>query len=92
MNKSDLVKKIASNLYLRQSFVDKLIDQICIEIGNSLSKEERVYLQKLGAFNVVKRPARKRYNPITGKIDREPARADVTFHESKSLLRKLVKK
>ena len=89
MNRNDLAKRISSKLYLRLYVSKTVLDIICTEIAKELKKEERVYLNKLGAFHTIKRPARKYYDPRIRKIRIKPAHKDVVFRPSKQFLRNI---
>lgn len=86
MNRHQLAQKISTKTYLRLSFSKRLLDLICDEIAKELRAEERVYLEKLGAFHPVSRPAKRYYDIRTKKIKIKPAHKDVTFRPGKYLL------
>ena len=92
MNRNDLARRISSKLYLRLYVSNKVIDIICTETAKELRKEERVYLDKLGSFRLIKRPARKYYDPRIGKMGIKPSYKDVVFQPSKHLLGQIAKK
>ena len=89
MNGNELSINLSKKLHLRKSFSQQIITMILDEISKELRNEGRVYLQKLGAFHTIKRPARRWYDPRSKKIKTKPARKDVIFYPSKILLRNI---
>jgi len=92
MNRNELAQKISSKLYLRLYVSKKVLDIICAETAKELRKEKRVYLDKLGSFRLIKRPARKYHDPRIGKMRIKPSYKDVVFQPSKNLLGQIAKK
>ncbi|MEL6947513.1 MAG: integration host factor subunit beta [Pseudomonadota bacterium] len=67
MIKSELVQLIADrNPHLYQRDVETIVNSILEEIGNALSRGDRVELRGFGAFSVKHREARLGRNPRTG--------------------------
>ena len=67
MIKSELVQKIADHypeLYQRDA--EKVVNAILEEIGNALSRGDRVEIRGFGAFSTKQRDARVGRNPRTG--------------------------
>lgn len=73
MIKSELVQLIADrNPHLYQRDVENIVNAILEEIGDALSRGDRVELRGFGAFSVKHREARVGRNPRTGsKVDVE---------------------
>jgi integration host factor subunit beta len=64
LNKSDLIKKIASlNPSLYQKDAAKIINVFFNTIGHAISKDDRVELRGFGVFGVKERDARIARNP-----------------------------
>ena len=70
MNKSQLVEQVANDTGLSRSDARRAVDSVIATVQTSLKKGEDVSLTGFGKFSVVKRPARKGFNPQT----REPLR------------------
>lgn len=83
MNQNDLIQKLSKKLHLRKHFTKTIINTICDEITKELRGNKRFYLQKLGAFHPINRPARRWRDPKTGKVKTKPAYKDIIFRPSK---------
>jgi len=67
MNKTELVKAVATQSELTQKDAAKAVDVLFETISNTLAKEERIQLIGFGTFEVRERSARKGRNPQTGE-------------------------
>jgi integration host factor subunit beta len=68
MIKSELIQKLADeNPHLFQRDVENIVNAILSQIGDALSRGDRVELRGFGAFSVKNRPARVGRNPRTGE-------------------------
>ena len=67
MNKTELVKAVATQAELTQKDAAKTVDALFETISNTLAKEEKVQLIGFGTFEVRERSARKGRNPQTGE-------------------------
>jgi integration host factor subunit beta len=68
MIKSELIQKLAEeNPHLFQRDLENIVNAILDEIGNALSRGDRVELRGFGAFSVKNRAARIGRNPRTGE-------------------------
>ena len=67
MIKSELVQKLADeNPHLFQRDIENIVNAILNEVGEAMSRGDRVELRGFGAFSVKHRPARTGRNPRTG--------------------------
>ena len=67
MTKSELIQRIAeSNPHLYHRDVERIVSTIFDEVGQALSRGDRVELRGFGAFSVKRRDARIGRNPRTG--------------------------
>lgn len=86
MIKSELVQIIADrNPHLYQRDVELIINAIFGEIGEALSRGDRVELRGFGAFSVKNRDARIGRNPRTGEKVHVEAKAVPFFKTGKDL-------
>jgi len=86
MIKSELVQIIADrnpHLYLRD--VENIVTAILEEVGEALSRGDRVELRGFGAFSVKSRDARVGRNPRTGEKVHVEAKAVPFFKTGKDL-------
>jgi len=68
MIKSELIQKLADeNPHLFQRDIENIVNAILGEVGDALSRGDRVELRGFGAFSVKNRPARTGRNPRTGE-------------------------
>ncbi len=68
MIKSELIEKLsAENPHLFQRDVENIVNAILGEIGDALSRGDRVELRGFGAFSIKNRPPRTGRNPRTGE-------------------------
>ncbi|MDH3473595.1 MAG: integration host factor subunit beta [Rhodospirillales bacterium] len=67
MTKSELIHRIAEhNSHLTHREVERIVTTIFDEVGEALSRGDRVELRGFGAFSVKRRGARIGRNPRTG--------------------------
>jgi len=67
MTKSELIHRIAEqNPHLYHKDVERIVGTIFDEVGQALSRGDRVELRGFGAFSVKRRDARVGRNPRTG--------------------------
>ncbi len=67
MTKSELIQRIAElNPHLYHRDVERIVSTIFDEVGEALSRGDRVELRGFGAFSVKRRDARIGRNPRTG--------------------------
>ncbi|MEL6734489.1 MAG: integration host factor subunit beta [Pseudomonadota bacterium] len=86
MIKSELVQIIADrNPHLYQRDVENIVNAILEEIGEALSRGDRVELRGFGAFSVKSRDARLGRNPRTGEKVQVEAKAVPFFKTGKDL-------
>ena len=90
MNQNDLTQKLSKKLHFRKYFAKTIINTICDEITKELRDNKRFYLQKLGAFHPINRPARRWRDPKTGKVKIKSAHKDIIFRSSKILIKNIV--
>lgn len=67
MNKADLIDAMAEDAGITKAQAKSALDSLTGNIGNALSKGERVSFVGFGSFSVSKRNARTGRNPQTGK-------------------------
>jgi len=90
MIKSELIQRIAqANPHLYQRDVERIINTIFGEIGNALSRGDRVELRGFGAFSVKHRPARTGRNPRSGAPVQVAAKKVPYFKTGKELRERL---
>ncbi len=79
MNKTELVKSIATAAGLSQVAAEKALNGFMDAVKGSLAKGESVTMVGFGTFSVSKRAARTGRNPRTGEAIDIPARNVVKF-------------
>ncbi len=90
MIKSELIQIIAQeNPHLYQRDVERIINTIFGEIGDALSRGDRVELRGFGAFSIKHRPARTGRNPRTGEPVFVAAKSVPFFKTGKELRERL---
>lgn len=67
MNKTELVKAVATQAELTQKDAAKAVDALFDTISNTLAQEEKIQLIGFGTFEVRERSARTGRNPQTGE-------------------------
>lgn len=85
MNKTDLIKAVASKTGLTQDITSKTLDALLEEITICLKQGTAVALIGFGTFKVSPRAARDGRNPKTGDVIKIPASIAPTFSAGKSL-------
>ena len=87
MTKSELVARLAErNPHLYHRDVERIVTTIFDEIGDALSRGDRVELRGFGAFSVKQREARVGRNPRTGEAVKVSSK-HVPFFKTGKLLR-----
>ena len=90
MTKSELVARLAErNPHLYHRDVERIVSTIFDEIGDALSRGDRVELRGFGAFSVKRRDARVGRNPRTGDAVKVGAKAVPFFKTGKQLRERL---
>jgi DNA-binding protein HU-beta len=79
MNKTELVKSIATSAGLSQVAADKALKGFTTAVKNCLAKGDSVTLVGFGTFSVAKRNARTGRNPQTGKAIKIAAKKVAKF-------------
>lgn len=85
MNKSDLIKKIASNAGITQTQAKAALQTIEVGIVEALVNGENVQLVGFGTFTIKSHKARKGRNPKTGEELNIPAKNVVKFKAGKGM-------
>ena len=85
MNKTDLIKAVASKTALTQEAVSKTLDGILSEVTGSLQSGDSVTLPGFGTFKVSARAARQGRNPRTGETIQIKASKMPSFSAGKTL-------
>ena len=85
MNKTDLIKAVASKTSLTQETVSKTLDGILSEVTGSLQSGDAVTLPGFGTFKVSLRAARQGRNPRTGETIQIKASKMPSFSAGKTL-------
>ncbi|MCM3571320.1 HU family DNA-binding protein [Neobacillus mesonae] len=67
MNKTELVKAVATQAELTQKDATKAVDALFDTISDTLAQEGKIQLIGFGTFEVRERSARKGRNPQTGE-------------------------
>lgn len=84
MNKTDLIKAIASQTGLTQDTVSKTVKAMMDTLIGALKSGTSVTLVGFGTFKVTKRPARTGRNPRTGEPIAIPPSSVPTFSAGKT--------
>jgi len=92
MNKSDLVREIASRTGLTQMEARAAIDHTVSIIGEQVSKGRTVNLRGFGTFKAVEREARKAQHPRTRQTINVPKKRVPVFRASPEWKTELLKK
>ena len=85
MNKTDLIKAVASKTAMTQEAVSKTLDGILSEVTASLQSGDAVTLPGFGTFKVSLRAARQGRNPRTGETIQIKASKMPSFSAGKTL-------
>jgi DNA-binding protein HU-beta len=85
MNKSDLIKAVATDTGLTQADANKAIDATLAVIGSAVKRGEQVAITGFGTFVRKDRPARMGRNPRTGEDVKIKARKSAAWKPSSAL-------
>ena len=85
MNKSELIKSIATKAELSQKDAGKALDAFISSITEALKADEAVQLTGFGIFSLKTRAERKGKNPATGETITIPASTMPAFKPGKGL-------
>ena len=85
MNKTDLIKEIATSAGISQTDAGKTLNALMKSIEDGLTKDGKVTLVGFGTFSTVERNERQGRNPQTGKAITIPAKKVVKFKPGKAL-------
>lgn len=89
MNKTELVKKVASEYELSQKSAAAVVDSVLNSIMDSLAAGDSVALFGFGTFSVKHRNARTGRNPATGKAMEFAASNTPVFKAGKAFKEKV---
>jgi DNA-binding protein HU-beta len=92
MNKSDLIREIASQTGLTQNDTRAAIDGLVSVIMKQVSRDKSVNLRGFGTFKAVTRKARKAQHPRTRKTINVQAKKVPVFRASPEWKSELLKK
>lgn len=67
MNKSELVAKIAEEVSLKKSDVEKVLDAFVSNVKDVMAKGDKLQLVGFGTFEAKDRAAKEGVNPVTGE-------------------------
>lgn len=79
INKTDLVKQVATSRGMTQSDAAATIDSVFATIQSALKSGGKVSLHGFGTFSTKERPARQGRNPATGATIQIEASTNVKF-------------
>ena len=82
MNKGDIARKVAGNLYLYNGTVEAVLSGFVDEVLCAISNGEPVKISGLGTFTLVKRAPRVGNVPSRGERVEIPAKTAVVFKPS----------
>ena len=85
MNKTDLIKEIATNAGINQTDAEKSLNAIMTSIQDGLTNGGKITLIGFGTFSTVERAERQGRNPQTGKAITIPAKKVIKFKPGKAL-------
>lgn len=85
MNKTELIKAVATGANLTQADAKAAVEATLNAIADSLKKEESVALLGFGTFSINERPAREGINPATKEKIQIPAKKVVKFKAGSQL-------
>lgn len=91
MNKSELVKTIASQTLLSQKQVNIVLNALIDIVTTEVTKGEKVTFVGFGTFEVSNRKEREGRNPKTGEAITIPAARVPAFHAGKTFKEKVAK-
>lgn len=85
MNKTELIKAVATGANLTQADAKAAVEATLNAIADSLKKEEAVALLGFGTFSINERPAREGINPATKEKIQIAAKKVVKFKAGSQL-------
>ena len=85
MNKTELIKSIATKAELNQKQATAALDATISSITEALKEGDKVALVGFGTFEVRTRPARQGHNPSTGEAVEIPEKKVPAFKAGKGL-------
>jgi DNA-binding protein HU-beta len=85
MNKSDLIKAVATDAGLTQADANKALDALLDTIVEAIKKGDQVAITGFGTFAAKKRPARDGRNPRTGETVKIKARTTALWKPAAAL-------
>jgi DNA-binding protein HU-beta len=85
VGKKQLVAKVAEKTGVNKKVVAQIFDALVEEIVDSLRAGNDVYINGLGTFKPVSKPAAEKRNPQTGGIIKIPPRVVTKFKPSRSV-------
>ena len=85
MKKSDLVDVISQKNNLPKTQTQQVVEDVLDQIGDALSRGEKIDLRGFGTFSVRESAARQGRNPQTGDTIQIPARRVPGFKPGKEL-------
>ena len=85
MTKSDIMKRVAAEVFISTLGAGTAVDIVFSEIGKALARGERVTIRGFGTFATTSRAERIGRNPGTGKRIEIPVSKSVSFKASKAL-------
>ncbi len=85
MKKSDLVDVISQKNNLPKTQTQQVVEDVLDQIGDALSRGEKIDLRGFGTFSVRESAARQGRNPQTGDAIQIPARRVPGFKPGKEL-------
>lgn len=85
MNKSELIKSVASATGATQAKAGEVVESVFNTIVSELKKGEAVSLSGFGTFKIQEHAARKGFNPRTRVEIQIPAKKSVKFTAFKNL-------
>jgi type IV pilus assembly protein PilZ len=86
MNKTELVKAVASQQQISTQRAGEAVEVMLQSVATALEQGERVQIKAFGSFTTRARKAREGRNPSTGEPVQIPSRRAVVFKAAKSLL------
>lgn len=89
MNETEIIKKIAKELFLTQAEVKETLDYIINEFARELKKGDRIYIRNFGSLHKVKRKKKRVRNIDNGRMTTIPANYTVKFKPAPALLKKI---
>lgn len=89
MTKEKMILRVAEKLGTTQMAAEKGIDALMAVIGEELQAGEKVYLPRIGVFEVVDKKAWTARNPRTGEKVQVAAHKKCVFRPSTSLTRNI---